>query len=411
VTINLKVSDTQPGIYRATVEVTSRRDPTVKDLVKTWTIVQGAVGSTVENASVTESVLINASVIESSISKSAISNSSISKSKITHSLITNSSVMGTVLNAVILEDAIVENGTIWTGAITMNGIRYVIQKETSIAALVLGSYSSDSNLVGLKNTKLLVLDAANATMGFEISAGEDYFAGSLSVQKAVLPPGGIPEWENSTGEYYFVEASENLANSTGWLLLKIYYDPAQLAGYNLSSLTILYHNEATQQWEELIGQVNTTEHFVWVNISHYSVFAVIAQPTSSVSPVSRSARGGVTRDTDGDGLPDIDELVIGTDPNNPDTDGDGLSDPLDPYPLDPTLPARPTTTPTAPPAPGTTPAAPPTPLPAAPTSTPVAATPTPKARIPVPGGIVVIAAVLASALLRAARTRSGKRRT
>ncbi|MEX0686404.1 MAG: OmpA family protein [Balneolales bacterium] len=33
-----------------------------------------------------------------------------------------------------------------------------------------------------------------------------------------------------------------------------------------------------------------------------------------------------TVDTDGDGIPDQEELRIGTDPENPDTDGDGLSD-------------------------------------------------------------------------------------
>lgn len=33
-----------------------------------------------------------------------------------------------------------------------------------------------------------------------------------------------------------------------------------------------------------------------------------------------------TYDTDSDGLPDIQEFIIGTDPNNPDTDGDGLRD-------------------------------------------------------------------------------------
>ncbi|MEA3304564.1 MAG: hypothetical protein U9Q15_02295 [Patescibacteria group bacterium] len=31
-------------------------------------------------------------------------------------------------------------------------------------------------------------------------------------------------------------------------------------------------------------------------------------------------------DTDGDGLSDEKELLLGTDPENPDTDGDGLND-------------------------------------------------------------------------------------
>ncbi len=37
-------------------------------------------------------------------------------------------------------------------------------------------------------------------------------------------------------------------------------------------------------------------------------------------------------DTDGDGIPDKAEVVLGTDPENPDTDGDGLNDREDPNP-------------------------------------------------------------------------------
>lgn len=372
-TITLNVSASQPGIYRTTVQAVSQNESSVKDHVETWTIVRGTVDSTQSGSTITDSVIINSSVVGSVITRSAIINSSIIQSTITDSILTDSSVTGTVLNAVILEGAIVTNGNISAGAITIKGIRYVIVNETSIEALVLGAFSSESNLVGLKHAKLLVLDAENATMGFEISASDDYFAGSLSVQKAVIPPDGIPEFENSTGEYYVVEASENMASSTGWLILKIYYDPDQLTGFNLSSLTILYYNEAIDEWEELIGQVNTTGHYVWVNISHYSIFAVVAQPTSGDGGGTISARGGGGKRA-----------------------------------LDLALPAQPSPTPS--PEPSITPSAPPTPLPSAPAPTPAvpapeAPTPTPRRRIPAPTGIALIGAVLASALLRAAFCR------
>ncbi len=49
-------------------------------------------------------------------------------------------------------------------------------------------------------------------------------------------------------------------------------------------------------------------------------------------------------DSDGDGLTDYEESLIGTDPLNPDTDGDGVNDKNDPFPLDPTKNGAPTAT-------------------------------------------------------------------
>ena len=40
-------------------------------------------------------------------------------------------------------------------------------------------------------------------------------------------------------------------------------------------------------------------------------------------------------DSDGDFICDIEEVSLGTDPNNPDTDGDGVIDGEDDFPLDP----------------------------------------------------------------------------
>ena len=51
-------------------------------------------------------------------------------------------------------------------------------------------------------------------------------------------------------------------------------------------------------------------------------------PTKN-TPVATTS---LTTDTDGDGLPDTSEKLLGTDPNNPDTDGDGKNDKVDPNP-------------------------------------------------------------------------------
>jgi hypothetical protein len=168
-TIKLNVSDTEPGIYRVKVEAISTWDKTVRDSIVTWTI-----------------------VISTNITSSAIINSTISGNlTITDSIIKNSKVVGsTSLSNVILEDAIVNSGIISSVKITINGITYEIHTDIPITNLVIGSDSYDSNLVGIKDVKRLIVNATDSSITLEISAKDDYFAGSMSVQKAIIPPRG-----------------------------------------------------------------------------------------------------------------------------------------------------------------------------------------------------------------------------
>ncbi|MBN1454654.1 MAG: right-handed parallel beta-helix repeat-containing protein [Methanomicrobia archaeon] len=357
--VTLSVGDSEPGIYRVTVEASSISDPTVKDSVETWTIVRGIVGPepAVTNT-ITDSAIINcsadgltSSISDSVIDRSAIINTTITDSTITNSVITNSMVVDTILPPeVTLTNAMVHAGIISEGTITIGGVTYSIDYDQRLEDILIGSDYRDSNLVGLTGARTLYVAAADSDVNFDISAKHDYSAGSLRVQRAILPPAGVLELTNSIGGYVWANVSENVANSTEWVMITVFYDPDELGELNESSLTLQYFNETvgSSGWEEVpVGGVNLTGQYVWANISHYSVFSVSGSVTPKKdTPSDSGTSGGGTksRDSDGDGLPDWMELLMGTDPANKDTDGDGYTDDRDPFPLDPTLPLQPTPT-------------------------------------------------------------------
>jgi parallel beta-helix repeat protein len=405
-TIELCVGDMAPGIYRTTVEARSRGESTVKDSIETRTIVQGEVDSEHINSTIDASALITSSIIDSNINRSALITSTISSSTIIDSIVTNSEIVGTTLSEVILDTAFVNEGVISTGTITINGIPYEIDGEERIADLVMGSDYSDSNLVGIKDGKTLTVIAETSDVNFDISAKDDYFAGSLGVQKSAIPPNGVPELTNAVSGYIYANVSDNVANSTDWVLVRVYYDQAELGDLDESSLRLMYFDEMAEEWAEIpISGGNPAEHYVWATISHYSVFSV----SGSVKPKKPSTSGGgggASIDSDDDGLTDLQELILGTDKDDADTDGDGFKDGEDPFPLDPNLPLRSTPTPTVTLTPTVTPTVP------SPAATPEPTEPTPEEpesgfEFPTPGfdALFALSGLLAVAYLMLKRRR------
>ncbi|AFV25350.1 ricin B lectin [Methanolobus psychrophilus R15] len=162
---------------------------------------------------------------------------------------------------------------------------------------------------------------------------------------------GLVSGEYAVGKYLDVTVSENIQNTRASImnstLLKIYYRSSQLDRngdgdtsdpYDIdeNTLCIYYLNEETRKWVKLpYTGVNTGDvemygenyaGYVWVRVSHLSTFSLAGR---TIQP----DRGPL--DSDLDGLPNVVEYRIGTDPFNPDTDGDGIIDSLDPEPLIP----------------------------------------------------------------------------
>jgi hypothetical protein len=137
----------------------------------------------------------------------------------------------------------------------------------------------------------------------------------------------------TNGTYYWTDGATTV-NPKTWYHVAMTYNAA-------SNGLILYVNGAVDATASATGSSITTTEPIYIGgdpypgCSQYYFPGLIDEPTlynralsgTEISAIySAGCAGKCKVDTDNDGLTDLQEAFLGTDPNNPDTDGDGLTD-------------------------------------------------------------------------------------
>ena len=96
----------------------------------------------------------------------------------------------------------------------------------------------------------------------------------------VDPPPGT--WE-VLGNY--VQITVNNTDITVNATIRMYYTLEQLeaSGLDESTLEIHFWNATSGEWEPIQSHVNTEEHYVWAVIDHFSLFAILGQPSEGAA--------------------------------------------------------------------------------------------------------------------------------
>ena len=131
--------------------------------------------------------------------------------------------------------------------------------------------------------KPLVVDARNiANCEFIVNVVQN---DTIITLKNITLPEGInppPETYKLLGSY--VEITSEAGDIVGNFTIKMYYDPEELIkfGINEKSLKIYRWNSTANEWEPMETFLNSEEHYVWANVNHLSIWAVMGE---AVKPI------------------------------------------------------------------------------------------------------------------------------
>ena len=88
------------------------------------------------------------------------------------------------------------------------------------------------------------------------------------------------------GKYVEI-VEDNISSNLSSVIIKIYYNETEVNDLNIdeSSLKLYYFNESSLKWQELGSLVDTDENYVYVNISHLSLFGIYGDEIQNQSTI------------------------------------------------------------------------------------------------------------------------------
>jgi subtilisin family serine protease len=141
---------------------------------------------------------------------------------------------------------------------------------------------------------------ANTSSELDLSASSSnltlYLSQSLNVTviAAKETPTSAPSSLNTLKAVNITLDSYSISNLT-WALIKIYYSSSELTSANIdgSTLKIYFYNISSSAWQLEPNQgVDTTNYYVWANVTHFSLFGAFGSAPSSGGSTTGGGGGG-----------------------------------------------------------------------------------------------------------------------
>ncbi len=110
--------------------------------------------------------------------------------------------------------------------------------------------------------------------------------GELNVSFYSQNPGGSGFQMAPLGLWIEINPTDDLVNNLDYFILKAYYDKDNIRarGLDENSLRIEYYNDTSGTWtvfNDPYGGVNTTDDYIWANVTHFSIFGIFGGASSS----------------------------------------------------------------------------------------------------------------------------------